>query len=391
MNPIFYLFAKPILRTLFVLVLLIVTFITAAATGFNLFYRLSYALVSILLIGYLWSWFMLIAVRVQIIDRLNQTEVGESFEQKIQIINDSFIPKFGLELKDMTDLPGHAGGVAINIRPFGETEIALDLKARKRGLYQIGPIEISNSDPFNLFIRSKKFGAKQSVIVYPRTVDLSALATPSAELYGDSLSRKKTYRVTPHANSVRDYVYGDSFNRIHWNSTARMGKLMSKEFDIGRSSEVWIVGDFNKMLRSEVLYDLKDRPFTMSGKIDGYIKHKDSFTIVDFKTTKINENKIDAYATQLQSYALMMEKPKEGSLKLTPIKRLGIFCFEPSNITEADGNNCNMHMDTQWFEIPRDDKDLIGYITKIQDVLYSKETPESGSSCGICNFRKVMK
>ena len=246
MNPIFYLFAKPTLRTLFVLVLLIVTFITAAATGFNLFYRLSYALVSILLIGYLWSWFMLIAVRVQIIDRLNQTEVGESFEQKIRIINDSFIPKFGLELKDMTDLPGHTGGVAINIRPFGETEIALDLKARKRGLYQIGPIEISNSDPFNLFIRSKKFGAKQSVIVYPRTVDLSALATPSAELYGDSLSRKKTYRVTPHANSVRDYVYGDSFNRIHWNSTARMGKLMSKEFDIGRSSEVWIVGDFNK-------------------------------------------------------------------------------------------------------------------------------------------------
>ena len=96
------------------------------------------------------------------------------------------------------------------------------------------------------------------------------------------------------------------------------------------------------MLRSEVLYDLKDRPFTLSGKIDGYIKHQDSFTIVDFKTTKINESKIDAYATQLQSYALMMEKPKEGSLKLTPIKRLGIFCFEPSDITELGKDNCNM-------------------------------------------------
>ena len=166
----------------------------------------------------------------------------------------------------------------------------------------------------------------------------------------------------------------------------KSSKLLSESLDEGE-----IIGDFNKMLKSEILYDLKDRPFTMSGKIDGYIKHKDSFTIVDFKTTKINENKIDAYATQLQSYALMMEKPKEGSLKLTPIKRLGIFCFEPSNITEAEGNKCNMHMDTQWFEIPRDDKDLIGYITKIQDVLYSKETPESGSSCGICNFRKVMK
>ena len=52
-----------------------------------------------------------------------------------------------------------------------------------------------------------------------------------------------------------------------------------------------IVGDYNKRLQSEILYDLKDRPFTMSGYIDGYIKHKDSFTIVDFKTTKIDESK----------------------------------------------------------------------------------------------------
>ena len=127
----------------------------------------------------------------------------------------------------------------------------------------------------------------------------------------------------------------------------------------------------------------------MSGKIDGYIKHKDSFTIVDFKTTKINESKVDAYATQLQTYALMMEKPKEGSLKLTPVKRLGIFCFEPSDI-KLENNNCGMVMETHWFDIPRDDKDLIGYVTKIQDVLYSKTKPKSSPTCNICNFKKVM-
>jgi len=152
-----------------------------------------------------------------------------------------------------------------------------------------------------------------------------------------------------------------------------------------------IVGNFNKRLQSEILYDLKDRPFRMSGYIDGYIKHKDSFTIVDFKTTKIDENKIDTYATQLQAYALMMQKPKEGSLKLSPVKQLGIFCFEPSVITELGKNNCNMVMDTQWFDIPRDDKDLIGYITKIQDVLYSKIKPQSSPTCGICNFKEVIK
>ena len=173
---------------------------------------------------------------------------------------------------------------------------------------------------------------------------------------------------------------------------------LQKKFYHGKSSKILsdkleegeIVGDYNKRLQSEILYDLKDRPFTLSGYIDSYIKHKDSFTIVDFKTTKIDENKIDTYATQLQTYALMMQKPKEGSLKLAPVKRLGIFCFEPSDITELGKNNCNMVMDTQWFDIPRDDKDLIGYITKIQDVLYSKTKPKSSPTCNICNFKKVM-
>ena len=50
-----------------------------------------------------------------------------------------------------------------------------------------------------------------------------------------------------------------------------------------------------------------------------------------------------------------------------------------------------MVMDTQLFDIPRYDKDLIGYITKIQDVLYSKTKPQSSPTCGICNFKELIK
>ena len=87
----------------------------------------------------------------------------------------------------------------------------------------------------------------------------------------------------------------------------------------------------------------------------------------------------------------MMERPKEGSLKLTPIKRLGLFCFDPSEITETNGNNCNMQWNTKWFEIPRDDKDLIGFITKVQDVLYEDKSPPSSENCIICKFKKKIK
>ena len=165
----------------------------------------------------------------------------------------------------------------------------------------------------------------------------------------------------------------------------KSSKVISEELEEGV-----IYTDHNKMLKSDVLYDLKDRPFTMGGKIDAYIKHKDSFTIVDFKTTNINEKKIDTYATQLQSYALMMENPKAGSLRLEPVKKLGIFCFEPNSIKDANTNDCNMVFDTKWFEIKRDDQALLRYITKIQDILYAKDAPPSGSSCGTCKYREEI-
>ena len=37
--------------------------------------------------------------------------------------------------------------------------------------------------------------------------------------------------------------------------------------------------------------------------------------------------------------------------------------------------DCKINMDTQWFEIKRDDQNLINYITKILDVLTSDEIP----------------
>ena len=144
------------------------------------------------------------------------------------------------------------------------------------------------------------------------------------------------------------------------------------------------------MLYSEILHDNKKRPFTMSGKIDGYIKHKNSFTLIDFKTTSISEKKIDTYTTQLQSYALMIQNPREGSLKLKPIKKLGIFCFDPSNISATNGKDCSIYMNTKWFEIKRDDQSLIKYISGILEVLNSEEAPKENPSCGICNFRKKI-
>ena len=86
---------------------------------------------------------------------------------------------------------------------------------------------------------------------------------------------------------------------------------LQKNFYHGKSSKVLsetleegeIIGDFNKMLKSDILYDLKDRPFTLSGKIDGYIKHKDSLLLLISKQLRLT--KIKLMLMQL-SYKVML-------------------------------------------------------------------------------------
>ena len=165
----------------------------------------------------------------------------------------------------------------------------------------------------------------------------------------------------------------------------KSSKIISSSLDEGV-----IVSDYNKKLFSKVLHDNKDRPFTLGGFIDAYIKHKDSYTVIDFKTTTISDNQPTIYKSQLQSYAVIMENPKEGSLKLNPITNLGILCFEPSNIINVNKKDCEVKMTTKWFDVKRDDKELIAYITKIQDLLYDDKIPKSDENCNICKFKKVI-
>lgn len=151
-----------------------------------------------------------------------------------------------------------------------------------------------------------------------------------------------------------------------------------------------IVADYEKIIKTKVFYDLKKRPFTMSGKIDAYIKHKNGFSVIDFKTTNINESKIDLYETQLQSYALMLENSNEKSLSLSPVIGLGILCFEPNEITNQNKNLADMKWYTKWYKINLDKthKKIITYITKIQDFLLDGEKPMPSEKCNVCNFLK---
>ena len=65
---------------------------------------------------------------------------------------------------------------------------------------------------------------------------------------------RRTPYVTTNVAGVRDYAPGDSFNRIHWPSTARTGRLISKEFELDPTADVWLFLDLERAAQAELVW-----------------------------------------------------------------------------------------------------------------------------------------
>jgi uncharacterized protein (DUF58 family) len=73
---------------------------------------------------------------------------------------------------------------------------------------------------------------------------------PAANIEGSHSAPERTLQTTPLATTVRPYAPGDSFNRIHWKSTARHGEIQVKEFDLEQTSDVWIFLDLDRRVQA---------------------------------------------------------------------------------------------------------------------------------------------
>jgi uncharacterized protein (DUF58 family) len=121
----------------------------------------------------------------------------------------------------------------------------------------LGPVSLYSSDPFGLFLLKKDLPQNftSHVVIYPIAVNLPAFQPPIGELSGGEAVRRRTHYVTTNVSSVREYVSGDSFNRVHWPSTARTGRLMVKEFELDPVADIWIFLDMEKRVQAGPSYD----------------------------------------------------------------------------------------------------------------------------------------
>ena len=131
-------------------------------------------------------------------------------------------------------------GVTVAHQPFGDVRVrtviprlrrgerglrTYRLPTRRRGIFDVGPVEVTRRDAFELFRASRRFGDVERIWVYPRVLDFRPLPSGhTRHLEGPYSDTSPQGEITFHR--LRDYVVGDDLRMVHWRSSARAGRLV---------------------------------------------------------------------------------------------------------------------------------------------------------------------
>jgi uncharacterized protein (DUF58 family) len=117
---------------------------------------------------------------------------------------------------------------------FNET---FRIDTSQRAVVPIGPVKSTRGDGLGLLRRDIGWTEKKEMFIHPRTVSLAgSSAGLRRDLEGRPSDTLSSSDIAFHA--LRDYVVGDDLRHIHWKSSARLGKLLVRQFEETRRSHL---------------------------------------------------------------------------------------------------------------------------------------------------------
>ena len=165
--------------------------------------------------------------------------VGDALEGVIDVTNDSARPL----LPGHIELPVGTGRLEVGVPFLGgsaQWKYPLDLPTSRRSIISVGPPQVRRGDPLGVLRREHAWGSPQTVFIRPRFVVLPATATGFLrDLEGHPMPQLVSDDLAFHA--IREYAAGDSPRQIHWKSTAKAGKLMVRQYEVTRRSQLMVV------------------------------------------------------------------------------------------------------------------------------------------------------
>lgn len=143
-----------------------------------------------------------------------------------------------------------------------------------------------------------------------------------------------------------------------------------------------------KRIRSDIIEfpDLSSTCY-ISGRFDIVAELDDgSYAVLDFKTGSPSEEKTSIYAPQLRAYALALENPAQGALRLSPVSRLGLLYFTPDVCEQKAATRQVLEGQMRWIEIGRDIDGFRAFLHDVVQLLDGPVPPANPETCDWCAY-----
>ena len=227
----------------------IVVLFAAVNTGNNLTYLIFSTLCGFVVAGWTLAAVSMSALRIKL--RLPQ-EIYAGEESRI----DFFVSK------GRSPLPGRS--LAFSLHPLPSAEGAHDPYAArvsrgdsrrlvglymfsKRGRYRIEGVDVRCGYPFGLISLTRRHRQRHELLIYPKIMPLEELF----ERRGDGMALRDS-RLRGQGGgllSVRPFMPGDDYRRMHWKASAKLEQMMLKEFAQEEGQAIWL--HFNPLRRDD--------------------------------------------------------------------------------------------------------------------------------------------
>ena len=127
--------------------------------------------------------------------------------------------------------------------------VSYQWQLNRRGAYRFGPLRLMTRFPFGLLAGSRKAGDTQTLLVCPRTGEMTRKWFQVME--ADRVGGQETYHARGSAEGdyygLRHWHPGDSRRWIHWRTSARIGRLAVKQFEQQRDRDIAVVLDLHTL------------------------------------------------------------------------------------------------------------------------------------------------
>jgi uncharacterized protein (DUF58 family) len=217
----------------FVLIVFIISFATFNTGNNLLILILSFLLASMVVSGIVAN-LVLYGLKIS----LNLPEAVHAGQKAVFLITlynlKKFFPSFALRLKGEEEKNSEETDFFLQEKTFPyvragqRIKLSLYCEFAHRGIYPVEGFEIKTTFPFGFFWRGRKLDANGRILVYPALLDLNPLSLDYNQQTGTVERNRRG--LGSELYNIRDYQSGDNARFVHWKSSAKLKRLMVKDF-----------------------------------------------------------------------------------------------------------------------------------------------------------------